>query len=235
MKLRSLGVALLISAAQAQEDFELARAVQQNLKWIRPPDLVDGMPPLDMAHFFSERQAYSPDISSHPRKLSRQIEPPMPEHIRDQHELEAFGMRYGRGREPNRWDMEYGPHDGRHSFEERSEWYDDPYRSHHDYRRWHDDYWWDEPEEDDWWDEEEARRHRLRDKFVDGPRYHWQNLAEEEPSKFEDSLLASLFAKENARKKKVSQPYFDLNARERDYKVEERGFFPAAFKAGENP
>ena len=93
MKLRSLGVALLISAAQAQEDFELARAIHQNLKWIRPPELIDGMPPLDMANFFSEKQAYSPDIKSIPLKATRKsVAPPMPSHMKDQRELEAFGM-----------------------------------------------------------------------------------------------------------------------------------------------
>ena len=66
MKLKSLGVILLIGATRAQQDLELARAVQQNLRWIRPPDMTDGVPPLDMANFFAEKQGYSPDISSHP-------------------------------------------------------------------------------------------------------------------------------------------------------------------------
>ena len=107
MKLsRSIGVALLIGATQAQEDFELARAAQQNLRWIRPPTMNDGMPPLDMADFFANRgdvsPNYSPTISNTRKTLP--VAPQMPSHVREKHELEAFGMQYGTGKEPNRWD-----------------------------------------------------------------------------------------------------------------------------------
>ena len=49
----------------------------------------------------------------------------MPDHIKDRIELEEFGMLFGLGREPNRWDDHvYG--DGGYSYEERGRWYNDP-------------------------------------------------------------------------------------------------------------
>ena len=101
------------------------------------------MPPLDMASFFAQEHKYSPDIISRPHQqhYGRYEEPEMPDHIKDRIELEEFGMLFGQGREPNRWD-DHGLGDGQFSYEERSRWYRDPYSP--SYHGYHGDYYPDE-------------------------------------------------------------------------------------------
>ena len=168
MKSRSLYVVLVISAAQASQDFELAQAMQQNLKWIRPPNLTQGMPPLDMASFFAQESHYSPEINDRHQK-DRHEELILPDHIKDRFELEEFGMLYGQGRQPNNWDHDEFEND-RHSYEERARWYDDPYRP-----SYHKDY--HPVDQLDY----HSRSHLF-------PRYRYNLATNEEPSQFEDTL-----------------------------------------------
>ena len=91
-------------------------------------------------------------------------------------------MIYGLGREPNRWD-DRDHDDVGHSYEERRRWYEDPYRP-----SYHDDYY-----EDDWRNYHPPHSH---------PRYHYNLAANEEPSKFEETLYQSLFKKSESNKKK---------------------------------
>ena len=65
----------------------------------------------------------------------------MLDHIKDRIELEEFGMLFGLGREPNRWD-DHGYGDGGYSYEERGRWYNDPYSPYY-----YEDYYPDEEQD----------------------------------------------------------------------------------------
>ena len=118
----------------------------------------------------------------------------MPEHIKDRIELEEFGMLFGLGREPNRWDDDgYG--DGRYSYEERGRWYNDPYSPSY-YEDYYPDEEWDYPHP-----------------------YHFNLATSNEPAKLEKTLYQALSQKSRENKEKPKS-YFDLDARKREFKLE---------------
>mmetsp|Transcript_10194 Transcript_10194/g.13826 ORF Transcript_10194/g.13826 Transcript_10194/m.13826 type:complete len:106 (+) Transcript_10194:2-319(+) len=77
MKSMSFAVAVLASAALAESDFNLERAVQKNLKWIRPPKFDESFHDIDS--FFSERPGAEP-TQHEPKPFAR---PHMPSFHRD--------------------------------------------------------------------------------------------------------------------------------------------------------